>query len=55
MIDTTKSKKEAPVPVAEVPAVQHAEPQRGGSYTRNLDTGALEQAPAEPETPIVQE
>ena len=55
MIDTTKSAKEAPVPAAAVPAIEHAEPQRGGSYTRNLATGALEQVPAEPAEPTVQE
>ncbi|NGZ86411.1 hypothetical protein [Duganella aceris] len=55
MTDATKPKKEAPVPSAAVPVVQHAEPQRGGSYTRNLDTGELEQVPAEPAAPISQE
>jgi len=55
VIDPTKSKKEALAPAAEVPVVQHAEPQRGGSYTRNLDTGGLEQVPAEPAEPTAQE
>lgn len=55
MIETTKTTKEAPVPAAAVPAVQHAEPQRGGSYTRNLATGALEQAPSAPAASTVQE
>jgi hypothetical protein len=50
-----KTTSEAPVPAAAVPAVQHAEPQRGGSYTRNLATGVLEKAPSDPATATAQE
>jgi hypothetical protein len=32
-------------------AVTHAEPQRGGSYTRNLETGALVSAQPDPDQP----
>jgi hypothetical protein len=33
-------------------AVTHAEPQRGGSYTRNLETGTLVPAKPDPDQPV---
>lgn len=40
MIDA-KTKQEAVAPPAPAPAVQHDEPQAGGSYTRDINTGSL--------------
>lgn len=48
---TPEAAKAVPAPKrdrgADAEAVTHAEPQRGGSYTRNLDTGEL--VPANPD------
>lgn len=51
----TKLTAQQPAKVPAAPAkadVQHQEPQAGGSYTRNLETGALmkvERAPTKPQ------
>jgi hypothetical protein len=37
---------------ADAEAVTHAEPQRGGSYTRNLETGELVPAKPDPDQPV---
>jgi hypothetical protein len=53
--DIKKTTSEATVPAAAVLAVQHAEPQRGGSYTRNPATGALTKNEPQPDVQPSQE
>lgn len=55
MTEIKKTTSEAPVPAAAVPAVQHSEPQRGGSYTRNPVTGALMKNEPQPDVQPSQE
>jgi hypothetical protein len=50
-----QKRAELPAPPQAKPEVQHEEPQKGGSFTRNLNSGALSNNAPAPADKIEQE